>query len=127
MAITYTIDTELKLVTTTATGAITLAEYQSYLDRRQADPAYDPKMCGIFDARGAKLAFTAADMREMADIVKDHLPDSCTRRAIVVSSDLDFGLARMFQALADDRRLTYGVFKDFDKALAWATRHQSEA
>jgi hypothetical protein len=65
-------------------------------------------------------------MREMADIVKGHLPDSCTRRAIVVSSELDFGLARMFQALADDRRLNYGVFKDFDKALAWATGNQSE-
>jgi hypothetical protein len=121
MPITYTIDPAKNLLITTATGTITLDGYRSYVERREADPAYDPKMCGLFDAKEARFGFSTEEMRSFAKHYKAQLPDSCMRRAVVVSCDLDFGLARMFKAMADDPRLEYGVFKDFEQALAWVT------
>jgi hypothetical protein len=125
MPITYTFDLDHNLVTTTATGTITLEEYKSYLERRQADPGYDLRMRGIFDARAATLAFSETDMRDLAQFIKPHLPGPNTRRAIVVSNDRDYGLVRTFQALAEDARLSYEVFRDMDEALIWVTGHKT--
>ena len=46
-------------------------------------------------------------------------PDS--RRAVVVPSDLGFGMARMYQTLRDELGGRVGVFRDFDEARRWVT------
>jgi hypothetical protein len=121
MPITYTIDPGMNLLITTATGTITLAEYRSYVEKREADPAYDPRMCGLFYAGAARIGFSTDEMREVARLYKAQLPDSCIKRSIVVSAECDFGMARMFQALAEDARLEFRIFKDFDAAFSWVT------
>jgi len=44
------------------------------------------------------------------------------RVAILVTSDLDFGLARLFQAFADGSGIAYEVFRDYDAARAWVAK-----
>lgn len=42
-----------------------------------------------------------------------------SRAAIVVSRDLDFGIARMFQALSEGLGVEYQVFRDVAAATGW--------
>jgi hypothetical protein len=42
-----------------------------------------------------------------------------SRAAIVVARDLDFGIARMFQALTHDMGVEYQVFRDVQPARDW--------
>ena len=46
-------------------------------------------------------------------------PDS--RRAVVVPSDLGFGMARMYEMLREDRGGVTRAFRDFDEARRWVT------
>jgi hypothetical protein len=41
------------------------------------------------------------------------------RAAIVVTRDLDFGMARMFQVFAEGTGVEYQVFRELDPAIAW--------
>ena len=41
------------------------------------------------------------------------------RTAILVARDLDFGIARMFQALAEQVDVEYQVFRDEADAIEW--------
>jgi hypothetical protein len=119
MPITYVIDIPRRIIFTTATGVVDLASYREYLEVREADPLYDRTMSGLFDAREAHFVFSHEDMRRMAGIAKDALPNTETKRAIVVSGTLEYGLSRMFQTLSTDSRLEYAVFKDYDAAMDW--------
>ena len=119
MPITYVIDIPRRIIFTTATGVVDLASYGEYLDVREADPLYERTMSGIFDAREAHFVFSQEDMRRMVKLAKNALPDTETKRAIVVSGTLEYGLSRMFQTLSLDSRLQYAVFRDYDAAMDW--------
>lgn len=43
-----------------------------------------------------------------------------SRRAVVVPSDLGFGMARMYQSLREDPGGALRIFRDFDAARRWA-------
>ena len=45
-----------------------------------------------------------------------------TRVAILVSRDVDFGIARMYQAFAEQIDVEYQIFRDRDEAQAWLER-----
>jgi len=119
MPITYVIDIPRRIIFTTATGVVDLASYGEYLEVREADPLYERTMSGIFDAREAHFVFSQEDMRRMVVLAKNALPDTETKRAIVVSGTLEYGLSRMFQTLSLDSRLQYAVFRDYDAAMDW--------
>ncbi len=119
MPITYVIDIPRRIIFTTATGVVDLASYGEYLNVREADPLYERTMSGIFDAREAHFVFSQEDMRRMVKLAKNALPDTETKRAIVVSGTLEYGLSRMFQTLSLDSRLQYAVFRDYDAAMDW--------
>jgi hypothetical protein len=44
---------------------------------------------------------------------------SASRRAVVVPSDLGFGMARMYDMLSDSRGGATRVFRDYDEARRW--------
>ncbi len=68
------------------------------------------------------------DMREVAEfeVSSDTLRHMATRhpfaptarRALVASSDVAFGLSRMYQVLSDGDGRVFGVFRELDQALA---------
>ncbi len=119
MPITYMIDISRRMIFITATGDIDLATYREYLEVRDVDPLYDRTMSAIFDAREAHFEFSQEAMRWCVMFTKDSLPDTRTKRAIVVSGSHEYGLSRMFQTLSLDSRLEHYVFRDYDAAMDW--------
>jgi hypothetical protein len=114
----YKIDKERKLVMTTYSGVLMIAESLGHQEKLPKDPDFDPSFSQLFDVTHVtEVQLTAEDVRTLAR-TSVFSPDS--RRAILVDSDLKFGLARMFEVLRD----TMGekgirVFRNLEDALDW--------
>lgn len=87
------------------------------------NPDYKPDMNVLWDIREAIISsFFSADVQAVRDFVSKHWgTGGKSRAALVVSKDVDFGLARMYQILSESKTLSpVQVFRDFDEALNWA-------
>ena len=84
-----------------------------------ADPDFDPTFALIADFRAASLSeVTAFDIRRLAEEAPFG-PDS--PRALVVSDDANYGLARMFGAYSElaERKGPVEAFRDLETAWTW--------
>jgi hypothetical protein len=70
--------------------------------------------------RGATAGLSSDELRQIAETVKNS-PRTVNgaRRALLVGSDLMYGLYRMFAAFASDGTTEYQVFRDEKLARAW--------
>ena len=59
------------------------------------------------------------DMSELAQRRREMSPANPIRSAIVASTPVQLGFARMFQTLNDHPRVTVRIFPDLNGALAW--------
>jgi len=59
------------------------------------------------------------EMSELARRRREMSPANPIRSAIVASTPVQVGFARMFQTLNDHPRITLRIFSDLDAALAW--------
>jgi hypothetical protein len=68
-------------------------------------------------------AFTTQDINDVAMFVAKHWGGENTpRSALVMGSDFDFGLARMYEAsVYDERYREVRVFRDMTEAVAWVS------
>jgi hypothetical protein len=118
MPFSYKIDKERKLVMSTGYGVFTLADALAHQEKLRKDPDFDPSFCQLTDlTHVTKLDLRAEDVRRLAQ-ASIFAHDS--RRAILVTNDTAFGLARMFEIL----RSTFGekgiqAFRNLDDALDW--------
>ena len=120
MHITRSIDADKRIAIAIVTGEITVAEVREDMVRLAAEPGYAPDMPGIVDMRGATAALTSDELRQIADVIKNS-PKAVNgaRRALLVSTDLMYGLYRMFAAFASDGTTEFRVFRDEKLARAW--------
>jgi len=83
-----------------------------------ADPAFAPDLRQLYDLTDVtEIAVTAAGLRALAATSR-FAPTA--RRAIVVSSDVVFGMSRMY-AIISGHEEWVRVFRDRAAALAWLT------
>jgi len=122
----YKIDKERRLVMTTVFGVATMADGLTHQEKLRKDPDFDPSFSQLMDyTHVVRFEITAEDVRTLAQqpIFSPH-----SRRAMLVSGDLAFGLARMFEAL----RESFGeqgirVFRNLDDALDWVLARNASA
>jgi hypothetical protein len=82
------------------------------------DPAFDPEFAQLIDMRDADGSeVSAAGVQALANRPPLFKPSS--RRAIVVPTDLGFGMARMFELLREGKSGEVRVFRDLDEAKRW--------
>ena len=94
---------------------------QSYRDLYM-DPLWKPGMNELLDMRIASLRLLSGDgIREAGEITVAALKDSDQemKTAALVAGDLEWGIVRMYQALASETPETVQVFRDLDETLAW--------
>ena len=113
----YHIDRALNLVISCGTGSIRDEDLVRHARTLRADPLFAPDMRQLVDLRFSSAAdLTVPGLREIAQA---HTFGAGSRRAIVASDDLAFGLARMYEMLRDDGQDQVQVFRDLDEAIAW--------
>jgi hypothetical protein len=118
MPVSYKIDKESRLVTSTAWGVITRQEIIDHRRKLAADPDFSPTYSTIADfTRVTKLEITAADVQAFA--AKNVFAPSA-RRAIIVADSEAFGLARMFEILRDAKgEEGIRIFRKIEHAREW--------
>jgi hypothetical protein len=112
------VDVERRLVVSRGTGTFGHADFLEHLERLRADPRFEPGFDHLVDGRQFdRFDLTAEQLRDMGSR-SVFAPTS--RRALVVSSVFQFGLARMFAAFreAESGQDTM-VFRDMREATAW--------
>lgn len=114
----YTIDKERRLVMSVGTGVLTAADMLVHQRQLKKDPDFDPDFSQLSDF----TAVTAVDIRgeEVRALAVASIFSPTSRRAMLVATDEQFGLSRMFSALREARG-EHGirVFRDRDEALRW--------
>jgi hypothetical protein len=114
----YKIDKPRRLVMSTAAGVLTKAEVLSLQDQLRKDPDFDPTFSQLSDLTHVTgMDITGADMRELAARTA-FSPKS--RRAVIASNDLAYGLARMFEQFRETKGdQGIRVFRKLEDALDW--------
>ena len=110
---------ERRLVVTTASGKFTFAEGVANEDRLYADPDFDPSFDHLIDGRHVTKAEISAT--ELSSLARRSRFSPKARQALVVTSTVLYGLARMFQAYMEVSRSSesIAVFKELEKAKEW--------
>ena len=121
MPMMYTIDEEKSLVRVLGTGRVTDEEMLECVASFRSDGRLEPDMNTLADMRDIEVCFTSDGVAGMLDIMEGTAGRrSAARAAIVVSSDLAFGMARMLEIQATDRLdPSFQVFRDMAAACQW--------
>jgi hypothetical protein len=93
------------------------------LDRIDQVTAGIPRLVDLTEVTGVQLNFPdvthfAADRR-----ARSHAKN--VRTALLVSSDVAFGVARMYETLLAHPQITIGVFRERREAIEWLTASSS--
>jgi hypothetical protein len=120
MSIVVTIDKEKDLITRTLTGQFPIEDVIRELQETAKHPDYHPGMKSLNDLREFVPVSDSSNVRRMAEYLLANAAErEGLRAAIVVSRTVDYGMARMLQALADTPSFSLAVFYDLDEAKQW--------
>jgi len=118
MPVTFEIDPARHTIRTIASGLVTYDDLARHLaEEEQADAV---GLFEVIDGRGAQTDVTPEQVRSLVART-----DALVRSgrfgalAIVTDSDFAFGMARMYQILAEPLPVQIGVFRTLDAATAW--------
>jgi hypothetical protein len=107
-----------RVVIMTVIGELWDQELLSLANELKKEPQVEPDFSLLIDLRQAKGGnVTRVGVSALAKVPLALSPAS--RRAVVVPSELGFGMARMYGLMRDERDGTMQVFRDFDEAQRW--------
>jgi hypothetical protein len=119
MALSYEIDAELGIVRVTAVGNPTLDDQNALASQWLQDPSYRPQMGILLDNRLRSEPSTRDHIAEVADEAGRSPIPTGTRCAVVVASDAEYGMTRMFASMSEERPLVTKPFRDVSAAEQW--------
>ena len=114
----FLIDADRRLVISRGTGIFRYDDFLEHMEKLGPDPRFRPEFNHLVDTtRFEAFELTAA---QLYDIGSTSLFAATSRRALVVSSALQFGLGRMFSSIREAMcgQVTM-VFRDVRKATVW--------
>jgi hypothetical protein len=119
--VTYTIDREARLVRIVGSGPLTDEEMAECVSALREDSCLEPDMNTLADMREIEVAFTAQGVRTMIEIMmRSAKRRSAANAAIVVSTDVAFGMGRMLELQADGIvEPSFRIFRDLAAACDW--------
>jgi hypothetical protein len=106
-----------RLVFSYGTGVFTRGDFLDHMARLSRDPQFKPDFDQIVDCRSLTFMLSTEEIRDLAG---RSVFSAQSRRAFIASSDLQFGLNRMF-ATYNEMTLQQKVmvFRHLPEALSW--------
>ena len=104
----------------TASESPTLKEELALYQKMMADPAFHPGINILLDNRMRSTTSETSHIKKMSHLVSkssSELQGCCC--AIVVASDAEFGMARMYGLVSGDDPMSTAVFRELEEAEAW--------
>jgi hypothetical protein len=122
----YKIDKERRIVLSSGSGTLSLADAKVHQQRLSKDPDFDPSFSQIADfTQFTQFDLSSEDIRQMAE---RSVFSAESRRAFIVPNDFAFGLGRMFQILrelAGEKGIH--VCRSLEEALDWVLSKSTSA
>jgi hypothetical protein len=108
-------------------ATFTVAEIRAYLAAVPAHAAFRPGMPSLVDCRQVTSLLSPEELRavaaDVAGVVAVPVRGKC---AVLASTDVVFGLMRMYEAYTEDAPVVVRVFRDHDLAMTWLAEPFSE-
>jgi hypothetical protein len=118
VAITYHFEGDFLF--TTIEGPTGYEDVKTYLDALMKEPAFRPGMPGLIDCRNVKSLFSISDLRKTAADAKARPQMQVPgRAAVLASSNLIYGLLRMYEVFNEGNPAEIRVFREPAEALKW--------
>jgi hypothetical protein len=117
--ISLRVDDDAWTVYVTVTGPVTPAEVAEAMESARQDPHMSPTMFRLVDCRAATIGLSGDEIRELAFTYAKNGIDPSLRIAVVLSTDVAVGLARMFAGYAALPAEVFAVFRDIGEAREW--------
>jgi len=117
MGMSYKIDPARRVVLTRGWGVLTTRELVDVTTEILLDPRFDPTYRSLGDLR--EVTDITVDTVAAAETAATPLFVAGTRRAIVATSDVAYGMARMFATFAARSGQDVRVFRELHLAEEW--------
>jgi hypothetical protein len=109
-------------------GAIDTQDERAACAAREADPRVVPGLPVLVDTTEVEQADTVEVIRYLADCVTHSAAAlRCGPVAIVVASDVEYGMGRMYMALTELAHPDTEVFRSLQAARRWLARRTGDA
>ena len=128
MPIEHMVDQKTGIMHVRRWGEITTHDEEDALNKRIKDPMVVPNIPVIVDCREVDPPDSTEVVHYLAKritVLADDL--DCGPVAIVVSSDVEYGMARMFAALTELKHKDTEVFRNYDDALKWVKEQSNKS
>jgi len=114
----FLVDADRRVVVTRGTGTFCRADFLGHMEKLRVDPRFRPEFDHLVDFR--KIDGAVLTPTQIWELRGESVFAATSRRAVVVSSRLHFGLAQMFATYreAKSKQVTT-VFWDLMEAVAW--------
>lgn len=127
MPVTYKIESGQRIIRTRCVGDVTFNEVVDHFRVLQQDPECPERLDVLLDLTDLTSEPSADQLKGVSDAIgrsreKVHF-DTC---AIVASSDLLFGVSRMFEVFAEGQFRMTRVFRGLPEAEAWLAGQRSQ-
>ncbi len=120
MSHTLSFNHGLDVVVLRVTQVVDIVELQKALGEIVHLSGFKEGLCLVIDLRKCKTALSAADMRQLAEHAESaDAKWGKTKWLILASSDLAYGLSRMFIALSEKHEVETKVFRNLVQADDW--------
>jgi len=119
MAITYKIFHNERLIRVSATGIVRAKDMDDFVDALQRDPALEPRLRILYDARYSEPDIPILQLAEVAGRVQRLMDRGVLRIAMVAESKTTLRMAKTFAVLARALGSDIEVFTDLHAAEAW--------
>ena len=103
----------------TGSGVITAEQWVEEAAKLYADPRFVEPTRVLWDLRDATFEWPGTSVDAEVEFVCSERTQGRGRAAAVVSSDLAFGVARMFTLKVSQSELEARVFREWEPALEW--------
>ena len=120
MAFSFEIDTERRVVLFTGAEVFSTEDMLTCVEQVASHPDFRPDFDHLVDMRAVTdFAPSAEDVKTRAKRDHEGKVLNASRIAIVSSSDIVFGMSRMYETLMDDASVTVRTFKEMESAKSW--------
>ena len=117
-------EVKASIVVATCTGILRASDTQRGVKALWETPDWSGQPT-VWDFRRAEFDLSSSETRVVAQFVLREQPSPPPTRVVFVTGrEVDFGMGRMFEGYRDDPQTEFRVFRDYDKAIHWAQKHQ---
>ena len=114
----FYIDVPRRMVFSYGSGVLRLADLRNHMDRLLAHPDFRPEFNQLLDFRRAEDVVITTE--EIILLAARNVFSPKSKRAFVVTTDLHFGLVRMFGSYRENAgEQGIKLFREMKSALAW--------